>query len=427
MTFFLDAVREELAARGGERWEIYAKRSAGTELRVGPLLKEESERSEDGYAARWEEKGRSHFAAGSSPSLLIAAVRETARLRPGGAEPLPPLPSGRFPQPEDPVPDAPIDAFEEVAQLLASESKGQARLTTLSISRGRIVERLENGAGFSGGRARQFGYGNARAVGIAAERRVSADVVFPIEGPAGFDAAKVAQSLSDRSLLPLKGRTCPFPRGELLLDPSVSAAFLAATLPLFCGDAHRALLSRKYVDRNGRFCAPSVSLVDDSTGEGPFDTEGVPIRRKEVVADGIFRIRLHDLTSSARAEEAPTGNAARPSFRVPPRPGSALFLLESRASASTGDLLASVTRGLYATALAAPPRIDLENDAYHIEVEGWALQGGRVRSPVAAAVVRGRLSEFWRGIGAIGADRRVFPLQSSVAAPTLFLPKANFS
>jgi PmbA protein len=313
-----------------------------------------------------------------------------------------------------------------VAQLLASESKGQARLTSLFVSRGSIVERLENGAGFSGGRRRQFGYGNARAVGIASERRVTADVVFPVDD-AHLEGSRIAQALADRALLPLKGRACPFPRGELLLDPSVSATMLAETLPLFCGDGHRALLSRRYLDRSGRFGAPAVSLVDDPGSDGPFDAEGTPTRRKEVVAEGIFRTRLHDLASAARAEEAPTGNAQRSSFRLPPHAGSALFVLEGNRPASAGELLGSVTRGLYATALSAPPRVDLENDTYRLEVEGWALQGGRARSPVASAVIRGRLTDFWRSVAGVGTDRRVFPLQGIVAAPTLFLSKATFS
>ena len=426
MSFSLDAAREDLAGRAGERWELYAKRSSATELRIAASVREESERREEGYAARWEEKGRAFFAAASSPRLLVDAIGQTARLKAGDPGPLPALPRGDFPQAEDAAAPPVPDAFEEVAQLLASESKGQARLTSLFVTRGRILERLENGAGFAGGRQRLFGYGNARAVGIASERRVTADIVFPV-GDAHLEGARIAQSLADRALLPLKGRSCPFPRGELLLDPSVSAAMLAETLPLFCGDRHRALLSRRYLDRAGRFGAPVLSLVDDPKETGGFDGEGTPTRRKEVVAEGLFRTRLHDLSSAARAEEAPTGNAERTSFRLPPQPGSALFLLEGVRPASAGELLGSVTRGLYATALAAPARVDLENDAYRLEVEGWALQGGRARSPVAAAVIRGRLTDFWRSVAGVGTDRRVFPLQTTVAAPTLFLSKATFA
>ena len=426
MTFALDPVGEDLVRRAGDRWEIYAKRAAVTELRIGAAFREESERREEGYAARWEERGLAFFAAASSPHLLLDAIGETARLRAGDGSPFPRLPSGTYPQPEDAVPPPVPDAFEATAQLLASESKGQARLTSLFVTRGRIVERLVNGSGFSGGRRRDFGYGNARAVGIASERRVTADVVFPIDDHS-IDSAKVAQSLADRALLPLKGRACPFPRGELLLDPSVSAAMLAETLPLFCGDRHCALLSRRYLDRAGRFAAEALSLADDPAGDGAFDAEGMAARRKEVVAEGVFRARLHDLSSAARAEEEPTGNARRASFRTPPHAGSALFVLEGRRPSTAGELLASVTRGLYATALSAPARVDLENDVYRLEVEGWALQGGRARSPVAAAVIRGRVSDFWRSVAGVGTDRRVFPLQSVVAAPTLFLSKATFS
>lgn len=426
MSFSLDTVREDLARRSGDRWEIYAKRASASALRVAAAIREESERREEGYAARWEEKGRGFFAAASSPRLLVQAIGDTARLRAGDAGPLPPLPRGDFPQLGDaPAPSVP-DAFEDVAQLLASESKGQARLTSLFVTRGRILERLENGAGFAGGRQRHFGYGNARAVGIASERRVTADVVFPVDD-ARLEGSRIAQSLSDSALLPLKGRACPFPRGELLLDPCVSAAMLAETLPLFCGDGHRALLSRRYLDRAGRFAAAVLSLVDDPREEGGFDGEGIATRRKEVVSEGVFRARLHDLSSAARAEETPTGNGERVSFRIPPQPGSSLFLVEGTKPSTAGELLGSVTRGLYATALAAPARVDLENDAYRLEVEGWALQGGRARSPVAAAVIRGRLTDFWRNVAGVGNDRRVFPLRSTVAAPTLFLSKATFS
>ena len=426
MTFALDDVRRDLAGRAGDRWEIYAKRAVSTEQRTTGGMVEDAERTEEGYAARWAEDGRAFFAAGSSPALLLDGVREASRLRTGDGAGLPALPAGAFPQPEETAAPPAADLFEEVAQLLASESKGQARLTSLTLTYGAVVERLENGAGFAGGRRRAFGYGNARAVGVAAERRVTADVVFPLDD-GRFDPAKTAQSLADRALLPLKGKSCPFPRGELLLDPSVSAAMLAETLPLFLGDRHRLLLSRRYLDRESRFASGMVTFVDDPRGSGPFDGEGVPVHRKEVVAQGVFRRRLHDLGSAAHAGEAATGNAQRPSFRTAPRPGSELFALEGREGASAGELLGAVTRGLYATALAAPPRIDLDNDAYRLEVEGWALQGGKARSPVASAVIRGRVSEFWRTVARIGNDRRIFPLGTLVAAPTVLLSKAAFS
>ena len=425
--FSLEPLRSRLSERAGARWEIFAKRAVAREVRVSPKLREESDRLEEGYAARWEEGTSSLFASASSVPLLLAGIAEAGRLNAGSHDPLPSLPGGRF---EDgtATPEIPgLDQFDALSQLLASESKGNARLTSLTAAGGFVFERLENGAGFQGDRSRAFGYGNARAVGVRESKRMSADIVFPVESKAPPDLEKIAQSLADRCLIPLRGSGSPFPRGELLLDPSVSALLLSATLPLFCGDEHRLLLSRKYLDRAGRFAAPAVSMIDDASREYPFDGEGIPVRRNSVVENGIYRRRLHDLGSAARTGEDPTGNAIRGSFRYPPRPGSARFLLLSRAAESPLDLLRRVTRGIYATAACAPLRVDLENDQFRMEVEGWALQAGRAKAPVAATVVRGRLSEFWRTLSGVGDDLRWFPLSTTTGAPTLLLPRIAFS
>jgi predicted Zn-dependent protease len=425
--FALDRVARELSERAGPRWEIFAKRSVSREIRASPKLREESDRTEEGYAARWVERGASLFASASCVSLLLAGIAEAGRLKAGSHDPLPELPDGNFDAPGQLAEIAGLDQFEALSQLLATESKGQARLTSLTAATGLVFERLENGAGFQGTRNRVFGYGNARAVGVRENRRMSADVVFPLAEPATPDLEKIAQSLADRCLIPLRGSGSPFPRGELLLDPSVSALLLSATMPLFLGDEHRLLMSRKYLDRAGRFCAAGVSIVDDATREFSFDGEGIPVRRNVVVDEGIFHRRLHDLGSAARSGESPTGNAIRHSFRLLPRPGSARVILQGRSAASPADLLGSVSRGIYATAVVAPIRIDLDNDQYGLEVEGWALQAGRAKAPVGSAVVRGRLSEFWRNLSGVGDDVRFFPLQTSTGAPTLLLPRVAFN
>lgn len=427
MSFDLAAIREELAARAGAEWEVYAKGARSREIRVTVDRREESERREEGYAARWMERGAALFAAASSPEQLLQALRNCSRIPRTPAAPLPPLPSGRFPDVSEAELTPQAELFEPLSSLLASESKGQARLTAVSSADGVIVDRLENGAGFSGGRLRRFAYGNAQAVGVSGDRRVSADIVFLREPAQAEELARIARSLADRALLPLKGRALPFPRGSLLLDPAVGAALLAETLPLFCGDALKKTLSSRYLDREGRFTAEGVSFVDDGTVDGPFDGEGTPVRRNVVVADGVFRLSLHDLASARQAGEPPTGNALRDSFRHPPRPGSACFFLESDRPAPPAQMLERVARGLYASAVTAPPLVDLENDRLQLEVEGWAIQAGRAKSPVARAAVVSRLSELWRRLSAAGSDRRWFFHRFRVGVPTLLVERVNFS
>lgn len=426
MTASLQKLRDRLERHAGRRWEIWLKEARVKEYRIAGTRLEESERKETGCAARWQGAFGPSFAAASTPEELAENLPRAEGILSVREQTLPEMPSGTFPEPAG-LPVIPLpEWFEPLAQLLASESRGEARLVSLTLTSGTVTETLENGSGFSGVRRRAAGYGSAQAVGACDNRRVTARLLFPIEPESAPELPNIARTLRDRCVIPLRGETLAWRRGELLLDPEIVAAMLAATLPLFCGNFHRHLLSRKYLDHQGRFAASEISLVDDATGLLPFDGEGTPCRANGIIEDGHFRKRLHDLTSAGEAREAPTGNASRPSFQMPPAPGSERLALKSANGLTSAQMLAQVTRGLYASALVEPARVDLQNDFYDLAVEGWAVEKGQARAPVARAHVRGRLSEFWRGITAAGDDRRWFLYPTLVGAPTLLLQRAAF-
>jgi len=422
----IGTLRDRLCARAGGQWEIFSKQSETRERRSTGDREEFAERREEGWAARWNEDGDSYFAAASSPGFLEGEVDLASRIRRVVPALLPVLPPG--PAPErfaEPAGD-PVEAFTDLSQRLAAESHGHARLASLTVTTGTISEAVENGAGLAASRRRTFGFGSARAVGALGDRRVGASLLFPTGENGEIPIERLASGLSDRATLPLRGKAVPFPRGQLLLDPAVAAAFAGATIPLFLGDRHRNLVSRLYADRTARFGAEELSFIDDASPSFSFDGEGTPVRRTEVVRDGRLAGRLHDLASAERNGEAPTGNGHRATFRLPPGPGSQRFFIEYRHPSTPADLLSRISRGLYASALVAAPRVDLESDRYELEVEGWAVQAGAARSPVARAVLSGRLSEFWKSVAAGSADRQWFLIPNLVGAPTLFLPRATF-
>jgi hypothetical protein len=90
------------------------------------------------------------------------------------------------------------------------------------------------------------------------------------------------------------------------------------------------------------------------------------------------------------------------------------------------DLLSSVSRGLFASALTAPVRIDLEADRYELEFTGVAIVAGRAQGPVAGARTRGRLSRLLQEIAGSATDIQFFPAPYPVGAPTLLIGRAQF-
>ncbi|HEY6050774.1 MAG TPA: metallopeptidase TldD-related protein, partial [Thermoanaerobaculia bacterium] len=230
----------------------------------------------------------------------------------------------------------------------------------------------------------------------------------------------LARRLSDRATLPLSERAAPLARGEWLLDPSVGAALLAAVAPLFT-----AAPLPPWVQR-GQLFSTKVTVVDDASADAAFDGEGTPTRRVVLVDEGTLRARLHDLSSAAAAGTDSTGHGVRPSYRTPPAPRPRRLFFETARAASPRDLLLAVRRGLFASALTAPVRVDVERDRFEVEFTGVSIVAGRAQGPVAGARVRGRLSQLFRRISGVSTDRQFFPRPYPTGAPTLLVERAEF-
>ncbi len=172
--------------------------------------------------------------------------------------------------------------------------------------------------------------------------------------------------------------------------------------------------------------SPHVTIVDDASADALYDGEGTATRRVAVVVDGTLAARLHDLRSARRAGASPTGHGVRPSYRLPPAPGPRRLFFETPSPVSPRELLTSVRRGLFASALTAPAHLDFERDRYEIEFTGIAVVGGRAQGSVASARAHGRISQLLRRIGGLSTDRQFFPMPYPAGAPTLLIERADF-
>jgi predicted Zn-dependent protease len=418
---------EHLSRRYGACWELYEKHSQWSESAETPSARSETIAQEDGIAVRYRDRQSMRFAAARRPDELLRLTDALGGIE-ASLEPWPALPAGEYPEPAEAGPAPPAEAlFSALGQTLARESRGDVRLARLTLRQGLVVDRLRNGAGFAGGRPRPSATAEAVVIGARNDRRLSAHLSF-FAGERSPDAIdRAARQLVDRARFPLDGSPPPFSRGELLLDPSVGAALLAAIAPLFVGSAYATLLSRRYLDRLGRFLSSATTIIDDPTVDYPFDGEGTPTRRTVVAESGGFRSRLHDARSARECGEPPTGHSDRPSYRVPPRAGIGRLRWESAAPTPGEKLLASVRRGLYAAALLSPIRVDFESDRLECDLTGIVVEAGRGRRPVSATTVSCRLSDLLKRIVALGNDRQWFPLPAPVGSPTMLIERATFS
>jgi predicted Zn-dependent protease len=131
--------------------------------------------------------------------------------------------------------------------------------------------------------------------------------------------------------------------------------------------------------------APTIDIYDDAlsplTLGIPFDFEGTPKRRFDLIEKGVFRGGVHDRRSAKMAGAVSTGHAL-----PPPSPEGAfpLNLFLGTGDATLEDMIASTTRGLLVT------KFHYSNVVHPIETtitgmtrDGtWLIEDGRVSYPV---------------------------------------------
>jgi predicted Zn-dependent protease len=409
-----------LERRAPGQWELYRKSAESREVDAAAVRERGAWRREEGWAARWWESGVPRFAAASSAVELEHAIGTAGRF---AAEPSPPpdWPSRRA-ELAGPAPLAPPPAvFADLARAVASASRGDAALLALTVRRGNARERLVNAAGLDVSQERRVLDGVATAVGRRGAHTREARLAFRSSGdPAAPEIEGLARRLSDAATLPLSDRPAPIASGQWLLDPAVASAVLAAIAPLFTAERPPRWIGR------GPAAWPGLTIADDPSTDAPFDGEGVPTRRTLLVEDGMLVGRLLDLSAARRAGLRSTGHATRPSYREPPRPGPGRIFFETRTPTPPAELLASVKRGLFAAALTAVPRVDLDADRYAIEFTGVSIVAGRAQGPVAGARATGRISELLRRIAGLSTDLQFFPMPFPSGSPTVLVERAAF-
>lgn len=413
-----EELQGELQRRAPGQWELYRKSAESHELEASRTLHRRSWRREEGWAARWHEGHGLRFAAASSREGLAGALSSAERV-PVSAEDPPEWPVHSLAEaPGAGSPEEPPGLFEALSKALAAASRGEAHLLALSLRRGLVGERIWNGAGLDVAFTQRPCDGVAVAVGRRGARAHESRLPFRWTETADVDA--LARRLADSATLPLSDLTTPFAGGQWLLDPAVSAAMLAALAPIFCTDRPPRWLTP------GRLTSPALLLVDDASSDAPFDGEGVATRRIVLAQNGARAGRLEDLRSARRTGRKPTGHGVRSSFRSSPRVSPRRIFFESAQPCAPAELLARVRRGLFASALTAPVRVDLAEDRYEVEFTGVSVVGGRAQGPVGGVRVSGRISELLRRVTALADDRQFFPMPFPAGSPTLLIEHAAF-
>jgi TldD protein len=160
-----------------------------------------------------------------------------------------------------------------------------------------------------------------------------------------------------------------------------------------------------------RVAARGVTVVDDGTlpgrrGSLSIDDEGNPTRRTVLIEDGILRGYMQDSLNARLMKMPVTGNGRRESFAhlTLPRMTNTYMLAGKR---DPQEIIASVDKGLYAVNFGGG-QVDITTGKFVFSAtEAYAIENGKVGSPVKGATLIGNGPDVLTRVSMIGNDMRL--------------------
>lgn len=155
-----------------------------------------------------------------------------------------------------------------------------------------------------------------------------------------------------------------------------------------------------------RFGRDILTIVDDGTlpglrGTHPYDDEGTPTQRTELVRQGVLVGRLHSRETAGKMGEQVTGNARATGYRYPPIVRMTNTFIEPR-NTTVDEMIADIKLGVYACD-AIGGQTMLENFSFS-SAYAYMIRDGQIAEMVKDVILGGNLFTTLQNIDAIGSD-----------------------
>ena len=217
------------------------------------------------------------------------------------------------------------------------------------------------------------------------------------------DAEQITRAAVDS----LSADRVPAGTHTVILDPVLAG--------VFAHEAFGHLSESDFLDENPRlqevmrlgrrFGPDELTVADqgdlDYAGYIPFDDEGTPTRRNNLILNGILHSRLHSRETAAKLGEEPSGNARSISYLHPPIVRMTNTFIDN-GTCTFDEMLAQVDDGIYCKgALAGQTNCEMFT---FTALEAFEIKSGVVGKRLRDVVLTGNVFETLSKIRAIGND-----------------------
>ncbi|MBS3787111.1 TldD/PmbA family protein [Candidatus Bipolaricaulota bacterium] len=177
-----------------------------------------------------------------------------------------------------------------------------------------------------------------------------------------------------------------------------------------------------------------LSIEDSGSMEGSpsrrsFDDEGTPVRKSELISDGVVKGFLYDLQTAGQADTTPTGNGVKgglmggSDFRSPPSI-SPTTLAISPGIKSVGKLISSIDKGLVVDQVLGLGQGNLLSGEFSNNVSvAYKIEDGAITGKVKDTMIAGNAYDLLKGEIKLGKETEW--VMGGLKAPAIALDSVN--
>ncbi len=199
----------------------------------------------------------------------------------------------------------------------------------------------------------------------------------------------------------------------VVFSPEAMTDLLGTYSDIFSSEEAQQGLSKLSGKEGQSVAAPCVTLVDDPFCKDcpvpmPFDGEGCPTFKKNVIEGGVLKTLLYNMKTAAKAGCKTTGNASKAGYnsRVDISPF-AMYL--EPGTCSEDELLQRAQNGVYINELnGLHAGANAVTGDFSLQSAGFLIENGRKTKPVKSFTVAGNFYELLNKITAL-SDTVTFP------------------
>ena len=234
-------------------------------------------------------------------------------------------------------------------------------------------------------------------------------------------AEEIGRLAGERAVAKVNPQKPKAGRYPILFDPRVAGSILTHFAAAISGGA----IARKgsfLLDKLGqRLFGETVRIVDDplrirGLRSRPFDGEGLPVGKMDLVAGGVLRSWTAESASARQLGIAPTGHAVRGASGAPGAGPSNLFIEAGRRSRD--ELLAAYPEAILVTELIGQG-INYVTGDYSRGASGFMVRNGAIAEPVAEITIASNLLDMFATLEP-GSD---LEFRRGIDSPTLLIPE----